>query len=123
MAGPILISRGERRVGVRRAPADYPIDLSASDVGVLNYNGVGGGTVLYAAQWPRLLPSDFTRRTDEGVADDWPLTYAELLPFYERTDRQFGISGLGGEKGRWTESADPEDTLVGGPCAFSCLES
>src|SRR6202044_2247120 len=24
---------------VRRAPADYPIDLSASEVGVLNYNG------------------------------------------------------------------------------------
>ena len=82
---------------VRGAPADYPIDLSDSDVGVLNYNGVGGGTVLYAAQWPRLLPSDFTRRTDEGVADDWPLTYAELLPFYERTDRQFGVSGLGGD--------------------------
>jgi choline dehydrogenase-like flavoprotein len=82
---------------VRRAPADYPIDVSASDVGVLNYNGVGGGTVLYAAQWPRLLPSDFTRRSDEGVADDWPLTYDELLPFYERTDRQFGVSGLGGD--------------------------
>jgi len=67
---------------------------------------VGGGTVLYAAQWPRLLPSDFTRRTDEGVADDWPLTYAELLPFYERTDRQFGVSGLGGDPA-FPEGADP----------------
>jgi choline dehydrogenase-like flavoprotein len=73
---------------------------------VLNYNGVGGGTVLYAAQWPRLLPSDFTRRTDEGVADDWPLTYAELLPFYERTDRQFGVSGLGGDPA-FPDGADP----------------
>jgi choline dehydrogenase-like flavoprotein len=91
---------------IRRDPADYPIDLSASDVGVLNYNGVGGGTVLYAAQWPRLLPSDFTRRTDEGVADDWPLTYAELLPFYERTDRQFGVSGLGGDPA-FPDGADP----------------
>jgi choline dehydrogenase-like flavoprotein len=91
---------------VRRAPADYPIDLSASDVGVLNYNGVGGGTVLYAAQWPRLLPSDFTRKTDEGVADDWPLTYDELLPFYERTDRQFGVSGLGGDPA-FPPGADP----------------
>jgi choline dehydrogenase-like flavoprotein len=92
--------------GVRRAPADYPIDLSDSDVGVLNYNGVGGGTVLYAAQWARLLPSDFTRRTDEGVAEDWPLTYAELLPFYERTDRQFGVSGLGGDPA-FPDGADP----------------
>jgi choline dehydrogenase-like flavoprotein len=82
---------------VRRAPADYPIDLERSEVGVLNFNGVGGGTVLYAAQWPRLLPSDFRRRTDEGVADDWPVSYQELLPFYERTDREFGVSGLGGD--------------------------
>jgi choline dehydrogenase-like flavoprotein len=91
---------------VRRGPADYPVDVDSSEVGVLNFNGVGGGTVLYAAQWPRLLPSDFTRKTDEGVADDWPLTYAELLPYYERTDRQFGVSGLGGDPA-YPEGADP----------------
>jgi choline dehydrogenase-like flavoprotein len=82
---------------IRRARGDYPIDLTDSDVGVLNFNGVGGGTVLYAAQWPRMLPSDFTRRSAEGFADDWPLTYQELLPYYERTDAQFGVSGLGGD--------------------------
>jgi len=82
---------------IRKGPADYPVDLSESDVGVLNYNGVGGGTVLYAAQWARLFPSDFTRRTADGVADDWPLTYNELAPYYERTDRHFGVSGLGGD--------------------------
>src|SRR4051795_9539012 len=36
---------------IRDAAADYPIDLADSDLGVLNFNGVGGGTVLYAAQW------------------------------------------------------------------------
>ena len=75
-------------------------------MGVLNYNGVGGGTVLYAAQWPRLLPSDFTMRTDQGVADDWPVSYDELLPFYERTDSQFGVSGLGGDPA-FPDGADP----------------
>jgi choline dehydrogenase-like flavoprotein len=91
---------------VRRGPGDYPIDVTDSDVGVLNFNGVGGGTVLYAAQWPRLLPSDFTRRTIDGVADDWPLHYQELLPFYERTDAQFGVSGLGGDPA-FPPGADP----------------
>lgn len=81
--------------GVRRAPADYPIDLSRSDIGVLNFNGVGGGTVLYAAQWPRPLPSDFRVRSSDGVADDWPVDYDELLPYFERTDAAFGVSGLG----------------------------
>jgi choline dehydrogenase-like flavoprotein len=81
---------------VRQSPADYPLDLSSSDMGVVNFNGVGGGTVLYNAQWPRLLPHDFRVHSLHGVADDWPITYDELRPWYEETDRQFGVSGLGG---------------------------
>src|SRR4051812_33620245 len=82
---------------IRDAPADYPIDLADSDLGVLNFNGVGGGTVLYAAQWPRMLPSDFVVRSTDGVADDWPIGYHDLQPYYEATERQFGVSGLGGD--------------------------
>src|SRR5687768_15798232 len=37
---------------VRDGAADYPIDLGSSDMGVLNFNGVGGGTILYNAVWP-----------------------------------------------------------------------
>jgi choline dehydrogenase-like flavoprotein len=81
---------------VRNAAADYPVDLTESDLGVVNFNGVGGGTILYAAQWPRMLPSDFLVRSTDGIADDWPIGYEELLPYYERTDRDFGVSGLGG---------------------------
>lgn len=91
---------------LRARPADYPIDLTASDMQLGNFNGVGGGTVLYSAVWPRLLPSDFSARSRAGVADDWPLTYAELSPFYEETDRQFGVSGLGGNP-VYPEGADP----------------
>jgi choline dehydrogenase-like flavoprotein len=91
---------------VRNAPADYPVDLSQSDLGVLNFNGVGGGTVLYAAQWPRMLPADFRVRSVDGVADDWPIGYAELEPYYARTERQFGVSGLGGNP-MYPPSEDP----------------
>jgi choline dehydrogenase-like flavoprotein len=91
---------------VRQAPGDYPLDLTASDFGVLNFNGVGGGTVLYAGQWPRLRPDDLRVRTVDGVADDWPLTYEELQPYYEETDRQFGVSGLGGNPA-FPPGADP----------------
>ena len=34
--------------------------------------------------WSRALPSDFRVRTLDGVADDWPITYEELEPFYRR---------------------------------------
>ena len=91
---------------IRQGLGDYPVDLAESDVGVLNFNGVGGGTVLYAAQWARMFPTDFTRRSADGVADDWPLGYDELVPFYERTDREFGVSGLGGDPA-YPAGADP----------------
>ena len=61
------------------------------------WNGVGGGTIVYAAQWQRNMPSDFRVRTLDGVADDWPLTYEDLEPYYVRVERDFGISGLAGD--------------------------
>ena len=82
---------------VRKAPGDYPVDDSESDITALMYNGVGGGTVIYAAHWQRNMPSDFRVRTLDGVGDDWPLTYEELLPFYQRVERDVGVSGLGGD--------------------------
>lgn len=81
---------------VRSNPADYPVDVSASDVGIQNFNGVGGGTILYAGQWPRMLPADFATRSLEGVGVDWPIGYRDLQPFYEEAERQFGVSGLAG---------------------------
>jgi choline dehydrogenase-like flavoprotein len=91
---------------VRRARSDYPIDLTESDFGVLNFNGVGGGSVLYNAQWPRMLPADFRVRTVDGVADDWPIGYTDLQPYYEATDRDLGASGLGGNP-KYPPGADP----------------
>lgn len=81
---------------VRGLAEDYPVDDSESDIAPLMFAGVGGSMILYAADWPRLLPSDFRTRTLDGVGDDWPLNYAELAPYYERTDRAFGVAGLGG---------------------------
>ncbi len=82
---------------VRQADADYPVEVSESDIDPLMFNGVGGSTVQFAAQWPRLAPSDFHVRSLDGVADDWPLTYEELQPYYERSDVDFGVSGMGGD--------------------------
>ena len=81
---------------VRNAAADYPIDTSASDIDILNFNGVGGGTILFNALWTRFLPANFRERSRYGIADDWPLDYDELRPWYDATDRQVGVSGLDG---------------------------
>ncbi|MET0684939.1 MAG: GMC family oxidoreductase [Solirubrobacteraceae bacterium] len=78
----------------RAGKADYPIDDSESDITALMWNGVGGGTIVYAAQWQRNMPSDFRVRSLDGIADDWPLTYEELEPYYVRVEKDFGISGV-----------------------------
>lgn len=81
----------------RQAPSDYPVDDSASDISAVLYNAVGGSSVIYAAHWQRNMPSDFCVRSLDGVGNDWPLTYEDLQPYYERVETDFGISGLAGD--------------------------
>jgi choline dehydrogenase-like flavoprotein len=81
---------------VRGRPEDYPINVDESVQPLYMWNGVGGSSVLFAACWSRALPGDFRVRTLDGVADDWPISYEELEPFYAAVDREMGVSGLGG---------------------------
>ena len=81
----------------RGRPEDYPVNDDASPIKILNFNGVGGGTIMYTAHWPRLHPSDFRTRTLDGVGADWPVSYAQLTPFYDLNDRMMGVSGLAGD--------------------------
>lgn len=81
----------------RNAPSDYPVNDSESEVAPLMWNGVGGSSVLYAAAWHRLRPSDFRVRTLDGVAADWPLSYDDLAPYYARVETDFAVSGVSGD--------------------------
>src|SRR4249919_3759583 len=74
----------------RNRITDYPIK-------VVNFNGVGGSTVLYTAHYPRLHPSDFRVKSLDGVADDWPVDYHTLEPFFAENDRMTGVSGMAGD--------------------------
>ena len=82
---------------VRRLPEDYPVNSDASPIAPYMYNAVGGSTVHYGSHYPRFHPSDFRVRTLDGVADDWPLTYDELEPYFDLNDRIMGVSGLRGD--------------------------
>jgi choline dehydrogenase-like flavoprotein len=82
---------------IRRRPEDYPCENSESEIAPVMFNAVGGSTIHFGAQWTRMRPSDFKVRSTEGVGDDWPIDYDELLPFYERLDREMNISGTAGD--------------------------
>jgi choline dehydrogenase-like flavoprotein len=81
----------------RRQPSDYPIEVTNSPITPVMYNAVGGSTVHFCAQWVRMRPQDFKLRTVDGVADDWPISYDEMKPFYERIDQEMMISGMTGD--------------------------
>src|SRR5919205_436247 len=83
-------------VNVRRGnPDDFPVRSDSSQV--LMWNGVGGSTNVYGALWPRYRPSDFRKGQEHGLAPDWPISYEDLAPYYERADRLIGVSGLAGD--------------------------
>src|SRR6201995_5797492 len=54
---------------------DYPVNDDNSVMKVANFNGVGGGTVMFTAHFPRMHPSDFRAKALDGVPDDAPGVY------------------------------------------------
>jgi choline dehydrogenase-like flavoprotein len=94
-----LLAGGEwsANPNVRRRPEDYPCETSESEVDPVMFNAVGGSTIHFGAQWARMRPSDFKTRSLEGVGDDWPISYEELLPSYETLDVEMNVSGIGGD--------------------------
>ena len=66
-----------------------PVELAENVTG----RGVGGSTVHYSMYALRMHRSDFTVRSTDGLADDWPLRYEDLTPYYDRVERYLGIAG------------------------------
>ena len=62
-------------------------------VHVMSGFGVGGGTLVWCGVSPRFHESDFRTKTLDGVGEDWPITYKDLAPYYDRVERDFGVSG------------------------------
>ena len=81
---------------IRKRYEDYPINSDESPLTPLNFNAVGGVTIIYIGHFPRLHPSDFRTKTLDGVGDDWPIDYNTLEPFFAMNDRMMGVSGITG---------------------------
>ena len=62
---------------------------------------LGGSTWTWRGNTPRFIPSDFRLKSLYGVADDWPIGYDELEPFYCEAERQLGIAGNDDEAKEW----------------------
>lgn len=53
---------------------------------------VGGTTWHWEATALRFLPEDFRMRSRFGLAEDWPLSYDDLEPWYAAAERELGVT-------------------------------
>ena len=63
--------------------------------------GTGGAMIHFFANWPRLHPNDFKVKSQYGKGLDWPISYDDLLPYYDRIAEDVGISGDAAAEKRW----------------------
>jgi choline dehydrogenase-like flavoprotein len=54
---------------------------------------VGGKTTIWGRLALRLSDIDFKAASRDGYGMDWPVSYADIAPYYDRVDRYLGISG------------------------------
>ncbi len=54
---------------------------------------VGGRTNHWGRIALRFSPVDFKSKTRDGLGEDWPITYADLSPYYDKVESYIGVFG------------------------------
>jgi len=55
---------------------------------------LGGKTNIWGRLALRLSDYDFKAKTHDGYGEDWPISYKDIAPYYDRVDQYLGISGV-----------------------------
>jgi choline dehydrogenase-like flavoprotein len=54
---------------------------------------VGGRTNHWGRIALRFAPVDFRSRARDGIGDDWPISYEDLAPYYDKVEAYIGVFG------------------------------
>jgi len=54
---------------------------------------VGGRTNHWGRIALRFAPIDFKSKTRDGLGEDWPITYEDLAPYYDKVESYIGVFG------------------------------
>ncbi len=85
-------------------PAGFTFRRTASEtakpgqIQLLYHRLVGGGSVMFTANYWRFREIDFIERSRLGAIsgtglEDWPITYRDLEPYYTKAEWELGVSG------------------------------
>lgn len=105
---------------VRARESETAVAKPLQELGV----GLGGGTNQYDGNSPRVQRSDLRLLSTFGPVDgadvaDWPISFEELVPFYDRAEALIGIQGLAGSD-PFAEARGPYPMPPGAPTR-ACL--
>jgi choline dehydrogenase-like flavoprotein len=67
---------------------EQPYPLNAARV-----KGIGGSTLHWQGMVMRMHEQDFRLDSELGVADDWPISYDDLRPYYAAAEEAFSVAG------------------------------
>lgn len=55
---------------------------------------LGGKTAIWGRLALRMSDYDFKAASRDGYGDDWPISYGDVAPYYDKVDTYLGIAGL-----------------------------
>jgi choline dehydrogenase-like flavoprotein len=95
---PAKIPGPEQYGGTQKPPPLFARDDYYDQAGKDDYlstyeRRVGGTTWHWLGHTPRLLPNDFNLNSLYGVGEDWPISYAQLEPWYCEAENALGVAG------------------------------
>ena len=91
---PFANLRGEKQAYFYQGDVRKSIRYDThAKVGVDRVRVLGGRTMHWNAVTLRYAPQDFREWSLAGVEEDWPITYEELAPYYERVEQIIGVCG------------------------------
>lgn len=73
----------------RLVDGSHPLTMGHNNSG----RGIGGGTVHFTGVFLRFHESDFQLRSTDGVGEDWPISYEDLAPYYDKIEKEIAVSG------------------------------
>jgi len=73
---------------------------------------LGGRTNHWGRISLRFGPLDFKPRSRDGLGYDWPITYDELAPWYDKTEKLIGVTGAAPPHGLTNTPDSPDGCLM-----------
>lgn len=104
-------------------PRGAPGRVRLATTGYSHVRGVGGSTLHYVGEAQRLHPGSFHLRRDHGAGGDWPLSYDDLAPYYDRAERLIGVAGPAMQTGRPRTAPFPQTAHPLNPAARRLVEA